>query len=308
MRRLPRRRQVEPVEPPATAWLARHLPVASGVLKPGPRRPLRSVAWLVGLLVVLVAILSLQSIVRSVAPNPTLLLGIAFITVVLAYGAYAGLVRRFERRRVEELAVRWMPAELVGGVALGIVLMTLVVGGLWLAGAYEITSGRWLDLPHDVREALGAGLLEELLARLVIFRMLACAIRVRPALVLSALLFGGAHLANPHASIITAAAIAVEAGLMLAGFYLLTGRIWLSVGVHAGWNFAQGGIFGAPVSGMPSGGSLLVSVPKAGFSSLATGGSFGPEGSLVAVFIGAAAFAGTLAVLRREPRALPAGT
>lgn len=305
MRRLRRPLQVQPVEPPATAWLARHLPVASGALRPGPRRALRSFAWLVGLLVVLVAILSLQSIVRSVAPDPTLLLGIAFLTVMLAYGAYAGLVRRFEHRRVEELALRRMPAEIIGGVALGIVLMSLVIGALWMCGAYQVTTAQWSDFPHDVREALGTGLLEELLARLVIFRMLACAIRVRPALILSALLFGGAHLANPHASFITAAAIAVEAGLMLAGFYLLTGRIWLSAGVHAGWNFAQGGIFGAPVSGMPSEGSLLQSLPHAGFPSWVTGGAFGPEGSLVAVVIGAAAFFATLAVLRRESRATP---
>lgn len=308
MRRLPRRRQVEPVEPPATAWLARHLPVASGVLKPGPRRSLRSFAWLMGLLVVLVAILSLQSIVRSVAPNPTLLLVIAFVTVVLAYGAYAGLVCRFEERRVEELALRRMPAEIVGGVGLGIALMSLVVGALWIVGAYDVTTGRWSDFPHDVREALGTALLEELLARLVIFRLLACAVRVRLALILSALLFGGAHLANPHASFITDAAIAVEAGLMLAGFYLLTGRIWLSVGVHAGWNFAQGGIFGAPVSGMPSEGSLLQSLPHAGFPSWVTGGAFGPEGSLVAVFIGAATFLATLAVLRWEPRTITNAT
>ncbi|MHA6767445.1 CPBP family intramembrane glutamic endopeptidase [Sphingobium ummariense] len=296
---------MEQVEPPATAWLARHLPVASGVLKPGPRRPLRSVAWLVGLLVALVAILSLQSIVRSVAPNPTLLLGIAFLTVVLAYGAYAGLVRRFEHRLVEELAFTRLPAELVGGVLLGIALMSLIVGALWVFGAYDVTAGRWSDFPHDAREALGTGLLEELLARLVIFRMLACAIRVRPALVFSALLFGGAHLANPHASMVTAAAIAVEAGLMLAGFYLLTGRIWLSVGVHAGWNFAQGGIFGAPVSGMPSDGSLLVSLPRADFPTWVTGGAFGPEGSLVAVIIGAAAFCVTLVALRRETWTAP---
>lgn len=306
MRRLPRRRQAEPVEPPATAWLARHLPVASGVLKPGPRRPLRSFAWLVALLVILVAILSLQSIVRSIAPNPTLLLGIAFLTVALAYGAYAGLVRRFEHRWVEELALRRMPFELVGGLVLGVVMMSLVVGALWLTGAYVVTVGLWSDFLHDVREALGTGLLEELLARLVIFRMLACAIRVRPALVLSALLFGGAHLANPHSSVITAAAIAVEAGLMLAGFYLLTGRIWLSAGVHAGWNFAQGALFGAPVSGMPSDGSLLVSVPASDIPTWLTGGAFGPEGSMAAVIVGAAAFWVTLVALRRETRAVVA--
>ncbi|WP_176787227.1 CPBP family intramembrane glutamic endopeptidase [Sphingomonas sp. NFR15] len=239
---------------------------------------------------------------RGFYPNQTLLLGIAFLTVALAYGAYALLVRRFERRDVDELAPGRLPIELLGGIALGGLLMTAVVGLLWLAGVYQLVWGRWTDWPHDVRETLGTGLLEELLARLVIFRMLACAFRVRPALALSALIFGGAHLANPHASLISALAIAVEAGLMLAGFYLLTGRIWLSVGVHAGWNFAQGAIFGAPVSGMPSDGSLFRSVPDGAFASWITGGTFGPEGSAVAVAIGSSAFLATMASLKRKTR------
>ena len=44
-------------------------------------------------------------------------------------------------------------------------------------------------------------------------------------------------------------AIALEAGVMLAAAYLLTGRLWLSMGIHFAWNFTQGGIFGAAVSG-----------------------------------------------------------
>ena len=64
-----------------------------------------------------------------------------------------------------------------------------------------------------------------------------------------ALIFGALHLANPHASMTAAVAIALEAGLMLAGFYLLTGRIWVSIGVHAAWNFTQGWVFGAAAVG-----------------------------------------------------------
>lgn len=281
-------------------WLARHLPVGGGIVRPGQGLWLRSLGWLVAMLVVLVAILSIQSIARAILPDPSLLLGMAFLTVALAYAAYGLLVRRFERRRLVELAPARLPLELAGGMLLGMAMMALVVGLLAASGAYSVTWSRWTDWPHDVREALGTGLLEELLARLVIFRLLASAFRAGPALVVSALLFGGAHLANPHASVISAAAIAVEAGLMLAGFYLLTGRIWLSVGVHAGWNFAQGGIFGAAVSGMASEGSLLRSLPRTDVAAWWSGGDFGPEGSLVAVLVGLAGFVVTLMVLRRQ--------
>jgi membrane protease YdiL (CAAX protease family) len=299
---MPRRRRRQPaaiVDPRDYDWLSRRLPRGSGILRAGGARWIRSLAWMTALSIALVTILSLQSAVRSVAPDPTLLLDVAFLTVVLAYAAYALLVRRFERRRLRELAIRHLPAELFRGLLLGMGLMSLVILILAASGAYSLAWASWTDWPHDVRESLGTGLLEELLARLVIFRLLACAMGARPALVVSAALFGGAHLANPHGSIIAAAAIAVEAGLMLAGFYLLTGRIWMSVGAHAGWNLAQGGVFGTPVSGMPSDGSLLKSLPSTGAMDWWTGGTFGPEGSMVAVVVGAATFAATLVILRR---------
>jgi len=241
-------------------------------------------------MVVLVAILSLQSIVRSFTSNATVILTMAFVTVVLAYSAYGLLVRWVERRTVSELALAPLPRELGLGIAIGVVIMSSVIGVLWLVGVYDISAGSWTDWPHDIRETLGTGLLEELLARLVIFRLLASAFGVKPALILSAALFGGAHYFNPAASVSSTFAIAVEAGLTFAGFYLLTGRIWMSVGAHAGWNFAQGAIFGARVSGMASDGSLFVSVPRPGAPLWLSGGNFGPEASLVAVAIGLSVF------------------
>jgi membrane protease YdiL (CAAX protease family) len=45
--------------------------------------------------------------------------------------------------------------------------------------------------------------------------------------------------------------------------YALTGRLWASIGVHAGWNFTQGYIFGAQVSGGKFGDSIAISTPRA---------------------------------------------
>jgi membrane protease YdiL (CAAX protease family) len=67
-------------------------------------------------------------------------------------------------------------------------------------------------------------------------------------LIVSALAFGAAHLANPNASLLAAVAIAAEAGLLLGGSYILTGRIWLPAGIHTGWNLMLGGVLGARVS------------------------------------------------------------
>jgi hypothetical protein len=87
-------------------------------------------------------------------------------------------------------------------------------------------------------------------------------------------------------------AIAIEAGILLALAYALTRNLWLAVGIHMGWNFTEGSIFGAEVSGTKEAHSLL-SAPRTG-PELLTGGAFGPEASilsLVACLIVAAAFA-----------------
>ena len=72
---------------------------------------------------------------------------------------------------------------------------------------------------------------------------------------------------------------------MLGSFYALTGRLWVSIGVHAGWNFAQGYLFGAKVSGGDFGEAIATSAPLNGRPDWLTGGIFGPEASLPALVI-----------------------
>ncbi|MEI8080306.1 MAG: CPBP family intramembrane glutamate endopeptidase, partial [Actinomycetes bacterium] len=52
-------------------------------------------------------------------------------------------------------------------------------------------------------------------------------------------------------------------------------------GIHAGWNYFQGNIFGLPVSGIPEASSLFAFGPASGSTDLVTGGSFGVEASIV---------------------------
>ncbi len=107
------------------------------------------------------------------------------------------------------------------------------------------------------------------------------------ALIISGSLFGAAHLSNPNATWYAALAIAIEAGLMLGILFTMTKRLWLSIGCHFAWNFVQGGIFGAAVSGGKSRGLLLTN-----FSGppILTGGEFGPEASIITVTICSALF------------------
>ncbi len=69
---------------------------------------------------------------------------------------------------------------------------------------------------------------------------------------------------------------------LFASFVALEqGNLWLIAGIHAGWNYVQGNVFGLPVSGNPEASSLWSFGPASGSHSLLTGSDFGVEASLV---------------------------
>lgn len=72
---------------------------------------------------------------------------------------------------------------------------------------------------------------------------------------------------------------------MLGSFYALTGRLWVSIGVHAGWNFTQGFLFGAHVSGSDFGDSIATSTARSNVAPGLTEGAFVPEASIAAFAI-----------------------
>lgn len=273
-----------------------------GVLAPGRWRWARAIGWMIALFVAMVAL--------SGPPPPAFakLTGIPIgpVTIIsgllplVMYLVYAGLVRWAERRTPGELSLPALPRDLAIGILIGIGMFTLVFTILRLSGAYSLAPGQWVDWPGDILKTLSTGFREELIARLVVFRLVMRAFGLWPALAFSALTFGLSHLGNPNATMVAALAIAVEAGLMLAGFYIITGRIWMAVGVHAAWNFAQGPIFGARISGFTESGSLFVSAPVAGAPDWLSGGPFGPEASVPSIVVGSLIFIVVMMAARRR--------
>ena len=218
---------------------------------------------------------------RSVDGTPWYaLLSFAF-TTALAYAGYAAYVRVVERRALSELDRRAAGRELLAGVALGIVLVGATVGVLALLGMYHVTaSHQWRALLVPLIGAATAASIEELVARGILFRIGEESLGTWAALVGSAAIFGLLHLGNDHATLLGAFAIAVEAGIPLGAGYVLTRRLWLPIGLHFGWNFAEGGLFGVAVSGHHSSGQVSATLTGPAWLS---GGVFGIEDSVVAV-------------------------
>ena len=272
---------------------------SNGVLAPGKWRWLRALAWLAALTVAIVIAYNAVAkatlwIFASGSPSTAmkLLAGIAgSVALVLFYWL---AVRLGERRRVPELALRQAPVELLAGVALGAALMAAIVGVLWLFGWVTIVPRPVDAIALALRDSIRSGVLEEVVLRLVIFRLLWRAFGIWPALAGAALLFGVLHLANPDSGWFAAACLIAGEGIAI-GLYLITGRIWASIGMHAGWNFAQGWFFGAVVSGTTeiAGGPFALR-PVPGIAEALSGGGFGPEASVAALLVSLAASAALL--------------
>ncbi len=214
----------------------------------------------------------------------------ALLTAAVLLGVYVLVIRWWEQRPVIELGRSGAGRELVGGLALGAALCTVTVGVLALLGAYHVDGVNPLGvLWPALASAVLAGVFEELLIRGVLFRVLERAQGTWVALAVSAAVFGALHLVNPGATVTGAAAIAVEAGLLLGLAYVATGRLWLPIGLHIAWNATTGGVFGSPTSGVPFDGLLQGRLTG---PSLLSGAGFGVEGSIVTVLacLGAAAF------------------
>lgn len=122
---------------------------------------------------------------------------------------------------------------------------------------------------------------EELLSRGYHLQTIASGTNLFWGVVISSAVFGLLHLGNPNVSWTNAVAIFAGiffAGVYLAYAYLRTKQLWLAIGLHIGWNFFQGVVFGFPVSGTDAYPLTRVNVHG---PDIWTGGAFGPESGLI---------------------------
>ena len=210
------------------------------------------------------------------------------LNVVLLLAAYKLAIRRLGEHPRDDLpgcgALRNLGLGLLGGA----ILFCIVTAAAALAGMYRIvgccSTGQ---LIRDIFEtAILAGLGEELLFRGILFRWIEEFAGSWAALVVTSALFGLVHIENPNATWFSSFAIAMEAGLLLGGAYMLTRSLWAPIGLHAAWNFTQGYIFDIPVSGVPENG---LTQAKLSGPALLSGGQFGLEASVLGLVVATAA-------------------
>ena len=219
--------------------------------------------------------------IGETAGNPLLQIAVVIGWSAMGFAVYIGLVRLIERRPVTELALPGMGRELGTGILVGAGLYTACILLLMVMGIYKIDGLNPVSyLLPALALPLSSGIFEELLFRGVLFRIVEEWLGSWISLVVSSLVFGLVHLMNPAATVMGAVFISVEAGVLLAAAYMLTRRLWMSMGFHIAWNYTQSGVF----SGIVSGGYVEPGLikPVIDGPTLLTGGGFGVESSVIA--------------------------
>jgi len=218
---------------------------------------------------------------------------------------YVGWARLVEKRPADELSLSGAGKEWGIGMLVGAGLYIAGVLILIVLGMYRIEGlNPWTFVIPAVALALSSGIFEELLFRGVLFRSVEDMLGSWIALIVSSTVFGFVHLLNPGGTLLGAIYISVEAGLLLAAAYMLTRRLWLSIGFHMSWNYVQSAIFSGIVSGGVSDPGLIRSNIRG--PDVLTGGNFGFEASIIAFVLCTATGIVLLLLAVRRGKIVPA--
>lgn len=205
---------------------------------------------------------------------------IFFVLLLIAYKSYTKYV---EKRKALELNPKHLWFEFGSGFVISMGVVCFMVVLMTLLGYYSISS---FNSPSVLADRTGvylmASFMEELVFRVILFKLVEEFAGSWIAIVVQGLLFGFAHLGNENATLWTSLSLVISDSILFGAAYMLTRRIWLIWGMHFSWNFFQEGIFGMPNSGFQRDGLIkpIIDGPV-----WITGGKFGIEASVISIFI-----------------------
>ncbi len=232
-----------------------------------------------------VVIISQQIAVKLLALTPlekdyrNVLKGL-FVSALCVF-SYILFFKKYDKRTITEFSTTGLAKNLIIGTLIGFVLQSLTILVIYLNGSYSVANINpisFILIPFVIMFTVA--IIEEILVRGIIFRIVEEKLGTYISLTISSVLFGVFHLANPHGTLISAICITM-AGFMLGAAFIYSRNLWFPIALHFAWNFTQSGIYGAITSGNEKTNSLLNA--KIQGPEFITGGEFGPEGSIQAI-------------------------
>jgi uncharacterized protein len=184
--------------------------------------------------------------------------------------------------------------EFLTGFALGVLMIILAVAAIAVFGhlefSFRVSAVLFRRAAEVIVLLLAGAMMEELIFRGYPFQKLTESAGPVAATLVFAAFFGAVHLRNPNSSGILSWGFfnTTLISVLFAIVYLRTGALWAPFGLHLGWNFTLGFVFGLPVSGLGLF-STFVHGTASG-SKLLTGGSYGIEASLTGAVVASLGF------------------
>jgi membrane protease YdiL (CAAX protease family)/mannose-6-phosphate isomerase-like protein (cupin superfamily) len=208
------------------------------------------------------------------------------VFAVLGYWIH---IRFYEKRPAAELRVK--PLGILAGTLSGAALISITTLLLFTFGAYEIVAYRGLhvELFEIAGVILLAGVLEEIVFRGVLFRIMEEAWGTMPSLCLSSLIFAVSHLWNFEAGVgAYILMVTVASATLISAFWTVifvrSRNLWVVATHHAAWNFAII-LSGAPLSGLDEWQGAAPWETRYHGPTWLTGGIFGPEDSVITIAV-----------------------
>ena len=252
-----------------------------GRLRAGWRAALFAVVFVVALVILGLGV----AFTRQV---PSVTLGVTLQAAATGAATWI-MLRWMEAQPFVSIGLVWR-RESCGEVGWGFAGAVGLVGGVtaieWGIGAIRFESKAGGD-GASVFVALGmltslivlGASYEEVLFRGYAFQRIIEGTNGTVAIAVSSLVFGALHISNPHATRLSTLNT-VLAGVLLGLAYVRTRALWLPIGFHFGWNWMLA-VLGHPVSGLEVA-ELPWRVAPAAERVWLHGGSYGPEGGIVA--------------------------
>lgn len=219
----------------------------------------------------------------------SLLLTATMATFAAASLANAITVRIYERGQLSALGLHWGDTSLRefllgmgsgAGAACAVLLLPVVAGA---ASFQKVPASEHIfaSLIFVSVVLLFGAFGEEMLFHGYAFQLLIRRVGAFATILPAAVIFGLAHMGNPHASL-AGIGNTMLWGVLFGYAYLRTSALWLPIGLHFGWNFALP-LFGANLSGITMGVTGYAVHWAAG--DLWSGGAYGPEGSVLTTLV-----------------------
>ena len=147
-----------------------------------------------------------------------------------------------------------------------------------------------------------AAVIEEIIARGIVFRLITDKWNVVAGLVVSSIVFGLVHLFNPNATALSCLRIAITGGWLCAIAYAYHRTLWVPIGIHWAWNYIQSNIFEHSVPGSALNDTPILILASKGVK-FPAGIEFDTEVSIISTAIGVAISVGyTILYFKKKTR------